>query len=90
MNAHHHLTAVTRSDLDDLERSIDLDQEALSLRPPGHPERGISLYSLSIAFAQCHQLTSSLADLDRCVALDEELLELRAPWSGRRFVQNEL
>ena len=60
----------------DLNEAIILDQEALSLRPPGHPQRSTSLGNLAILLSsRCKQLRR-MDDPNEAIVLDQEVLSL--------------
>jgi tetratricopeptide (TPR) repeat protein len=71
----------------DTESSISYHREALQLRPPGHPDRSMSLNNLAdILLFRFKNVRSSSADLDRAsreseleqvIALGQEALDLR-------------
>ncbi|KAG9026920.1 hypothetical protein FRB95_008313 [Tulasnella sp. JGI-2019a] len=62
---------------DDLDQSIECDQEALTLRPEGHPGRGASLSNLTISLRERFNQTGDRGDLDQSISHDQEILELQ-------------
>ncbi|KAF9062544.1 CHAT domain-containing protein [Rhodocollybia butyracea] len=63
--------------LEDLEESIQLNREALLLRPVGHPKRTSSLHNLSLGLRDRFELTGHIEDLEESIQLDREALLLR-------------
>lgn len=57
----------------DVESVIGCWKEALKVRPPGHPKRGVVLESLAIAFETRHSITRDRADLERAGAYRQEV-----------------
>lgn len=63
-------------DLECLEQSIILEQEALELCPTNHPKRGDRLSSLGSSLFQRYQITEDLVSLEQSIAISQEALEL--------------
>ncbi|KAF8436217.1 hypothetical protein L210DRAFT_2474093 [Boletus edulis BED1] len=58
--------------MSDLEEVIILDQEALDLRPQGHPDRTISLNNLALCLSTRYKQLEIMQDLDEAIVLDRE------------------
>ena len=63
--------------MEDFDEAIVLDREALDLRPPGHPDRSMSLNNLAIRLSARYKQLGGVEDLDEAVVLDREALDLR-------------
>ncbi|KAJ3549068.1 hypothetical protein NMY22_g1022 [Coprinellus aureogranulatus] len=71
----------------DLSDAIVAHRSALTLYPPGHPERGASLNNLGCSLSR----TGSVSDLRESIALGREFLALLPPGHlGRCFALNNL
>jgi hypothetical protein len=60
-----------------LEESIEVDREALSLRPHGHTDRDTSLGNLAISLRMRYERTGDPIWLDEAISLEREALTLR-------------
>lgn len=64
-------------DIEDLEKSILLDREALALRPVGHPSRSFSFNKLGIGIMNRFEQRGIPEDLDESIDLHQKGLSLR-------------
>ncbi|KAJ3548677.1 hypothetical protein NMY22_g1163 [Coprinellus aureogranulatus] len=53
-----------------------LDQEALMLRPEGHPDRSTTLCNLALSLRERFRIESSIEDLRQAIKLNDEALSL--------------
>jgi hypothetical protein len=65
--------------VDEVDRSILLNRVALALRPPGHPERHLSLSHLAVSLVKRYKQSKSAEDLEEAILLNSEALALRPP-----------
>lgn len=61
-----------------LDEAIDLHQQTLVLRPPGHPDRSCSLNSLASAIHMRFKHAGVAEDLDEAIDLYRQVLALRS------------
>jgi hypothetical protein len=66
-------------DSDLLGEVIDLEREALELRPPGHSDRATSCENLARSLETRYQRTGDVGLLGEAIDLEREVLELRPP-----------
>jgi hypothetical protein len=64
---------------DKFDHKILLNRVALALRPPGHPERDLSLNNLSASLDKHDKKSRSAGNLEECILLHREALALRPP-----------
>ncbi|KAF9069369.1 CHAT domain-containing protein [Rhodocollybia butyracea] len=64
------------SHLEDLDESIQLNQDALLLFPKGRPDRGLSLNNLGMGLWKRFQQTGHLGDLNESIQLNRDVLLL--------------
>ena len=64
-------------ELGDLNEAIALNQEALALRPQGHPERSMSLTNLAVDRYSLYRQLGAIEDVEEAIVLDQEALILR-------------
>ena len=69
----------------DFEEGITYHREALSLRPPGHPHRCISLTNLVNAFSTRYKRLGIEEDLEKAITYGQEALTLCPPGHPNRF-----
>jgi hypothetical protein len=67
----HHLR-----NLSDIRECISLNRKALSLRPPGHTARQISLNNLAKALESCYVCYGNITEFQEAVHLDEAAYDL--------------
>ena len=74
--------------MEDLEEVITYNREALTLRPPDHPERSTTLDDLGIAvLIRCDQSDySSMKDFEEGITYHRETLRLRPPGHPHRSI----
>jgi tetratricopeptide (TPR) repeat protein len=65
--------------LTDLDRAIEVGEEAVAATPPNHPNRAIYLSDLSIALGDRFERTGQLTDLDRAIEVGEEAVAATPP-----------
>jgi len=65
--------------MEDLEDAITSHRQALTLRPPGHPDRSISLNNLASALSTRFQQTGRMEDLEDAITYLRQALTLRPP-----------
>jgi hypothetical protein len=65
--------------LDALEGIIRCGRELLALRPPGHPDRAMTLLNLAVHLHTRFKQTGRKEDLNDAIKLDREALELLLP-----------
>jgi CHAT domain-containing protein/tetratricopeptide (TPR) repeat protein len=63
--------------MQDLNKGIVLDREALDLRPQGHPDRSESLCSLVVHLSTRYKQLGAMQDIDEAIVLAREALDLR-------------
>jgi CHAT domain-containing protein len=63
--------------MEDLDKAIVLDREALGLCPQGHPDRSLSLNNLAVHLSSRYNQLGAMQDLDEAIVLDREALGLR-------------
>ena len=63
--------------VDDLNEAIVLARDALSLRPPGHPDRSSSLDNLAIHLVYRYKELRGIDDLNEAIILTRDALSLR-------------
>ena len=68
----------------DLEESVRLHREALSLRPPGHSDRISSLNNFAACLGLRHQCEGLVDDIEEAIPLHREALALRPPGHPER------
>ncbi|KAI6016656.1 hypothetical protein BKA83DRAFT_4333663 [Pisolithus microcarpus] len=56
-----------------------MQQEALALRPPGHPDRDVFLYGLGVYLRMRFEKQAEVCDLEEAIKLLRAALELRPP-----------
>ncbi|KAH8103699.1 CHAT domain-containing protein [Phellopilus nigrolimitatus] len=69
-------TVIPSEPSDSYEESITLHRDALELRPPGHPDRSVSLSNLVKAMRTRFEQTGRMEDLEKCIALYRGALDL--------------
>jgi rhamnogalacturonyl hydrolase YesR len=60
-----------------LDQAIELEREALALRPSGHPRRSISCANLGVSLRERYDQTGEAALLDEAIELKREALALQ-------------
>jgi tetratricopeptide (TPR) repeat protein len=68
----------------DLDTSIDVHHQALSLRSVQHPERGSSLNNLGIVYFESFHATGRPGDLENAMVFTRDALEFHRPGHPRR------
>ena len=63
--------------VEDINETIALDQEALTLRPPGHPDRLVSLNNLVVDLTIRHNRLGGMEDFNAVIVPGREALKLR-------------
>ncbi|KAG2065378.1 TPR-like protein, partial [Suillus decipiens] len=66
-----------RGNIDDITRAISLFRKALTLRPPGHPDRETTLNNLALALQARYDKLDVSEDLNEAIDLYRESLRLR-------------
>ncbi|HEY7224688.1 MAG TPA: CHAT domain-containing protein [Micromonosporaceae bacterium] len=69
----HRSRGTRRGSLDDLDRAVTAARSAVTLTPPGLPDRPIYRYGLANALAARFDQTSHRADIDEAIEIGEEL-----------------
>ncbi|KAI6145655.1 hypothetical protein BKA82DRAFT_24385 [Pisolithus tinctorius] len=77
----------------DLEEAIDLNREALDLRPRRHPDRSTSLHDLTACLSERYDTLGAMVDLERAIrvaraAFKPSPTEPRAPCYNLRLLAN--
>ena len=68
-----------------------LAREALSLHPPGHPDRSMSLNNLAVCLSSRYDQLGEIGDLEEALIFDREALSLCPPGHpGRAISLNNL
>ncbi len=74
----------------DLDAAIDLNHQAVTIMPPGHPLRATPLGNLQVALRDRADATADLTDLETAIRVGREALRLTAPddpvWVARLSV----
>ncbi|KAG1829956.1 TPR-like protein [Suillus variegatus] len=65
--------------MSDLDESIELDRDALLLRPPGHSDRSSSLNNLALSLRDRFRQRGIMSDLDESIELHRDALLLCPP-----------
>ena len=65
--------------MDDLNEAIVLGREALSLCPPGHPNRSSSLSNLAVRLSSQYNQVEGMDNLNEAIVLTREVLSLCPP-----------
>jgi hypothetical protein len=73
-------------DQDALAESVDLNREALTLRPPGHPSRAGTLNNLAAALKRTFEICGDFILLEEAVRMQREVLRLRPLGHPRRDI----
>jgi tetratricopeptide (TPR) repeat protein len=68
-----------QGDMKDLEQTIVCHQQALDLRPPGHPDHGNSLNNLASALQYRYKKLGNMADLEQAIISHRQALDLHPP-----------
>jgi len=68
----------------DVDAVIKYYQEALELRPPGHPDRAVALQNVAYSLVARFKRNGDPADLDAAIKYDQEALELCPPGHPQR------
>ena len=76
--------------IDDLNEAIVLGQDALSLRPPGHPDRSTSLSNIANYLFLRYRQLGGVDDLNEAIVLSRDALSLCLPGQSLRstFLSN--
>ena len=74
--------------MQDIDKAIVLDREALSLRPQGHPDRPVSLNNLGAHLFIRYDQLGAMQDLDGDIVLPQEALTLFPQGRPDRSPQN--
>ena len=62
--------------MDDLDRAIVTNEQAVESTPDDHPDRAMYLNNLGIALQSRFERTGSMDDLDRAIVTNEQAVEL--------------
>lgn len=62
--------------MSDLNQAIDLQEQALQLQSPDHPNRSSSLDNLSMALHERYKQSGNILDLNQAIILAEQGLKL--------------
>ena len=65
--------------MEDLDEVMTYHHEALTLRPPGHPDRSMSLNNLANALLAHYKQSGSMEDLEEAITYHHEALTLCPP-----------
>ena len=75
--------------MEDLDEAIVLAQDALVLRPPGHPHRLRPLNNLALSLFARYKQLKRMEGLDEAIELNREALKLRPPGYPNRSASLE-